>query len=353
VLAPALRDRYDLSLSQIGVVLSAEWVGSLITLLPWGMLADRVGERVVLAVGLSGCAAATAGAAYAPDYRSLVLLLGLAGASGSAVNSASGRAVMGWFSAERRGLALGVRQTAIPAGGVLAALVLPLLGGVRPSFLFLAGLCLAGAVAGALALRDPVAPELETERTPWSLRDARLWRLCIASGLYLPAQISIMSFAVLFLHDARGFSTGEAAAVLAASQALAAAARIGAGRWSDRLRARIVPLRRVGVASFATVALVAVVVDAPAWLLVPLIALAGAVSMAWNGLSFTAAAELAGRARSGAAIGVQQTMLALAGVGIPVAFAAAVSASSWRAAFALAAVFPLAGVLLLGPLAER
>lgn len=353
MLAPALRDRYDLSLSQIGVVLSAEWIGSLVTLLPWGMLADRIGERAVLGVGLAGCAVATAGAAFAPGYASLVLLLGVAGASGSAVNSASGRAVMGWFSAEGRGLALGVRQTAIPAGGVLAALVLPVLGGVRPSFLFLAGLCLAGAVVGALVLRDPAGEPVEADRTPWTLRDSRLWRLCFASGLYLPAQISIMSFAVLFLHDARGFSTREAAAVLAASQVLAAAARIGAGRWSDRLRARIIPLRRVGVASFATVALVAVVADAPTWLLVPLIALAGAVSMAWNGLSFTAAAELAGRARSGAAIGVQQTMLALAGVGIPVAFAATVSAVSWRTAFALAAVFPLAGVWLLRPLAER
>ena len=74
--------------------------------------------------------------------------------------------------------------------------------------------------------------------------------------------------------------------------------------------------------------------------------------MAWNGLSFTIAAELGGR-RSGAAIGLQQTVLSAIGVAAPVAFAAVVSGTSWTIAFALAAVFPLAGVWLLRPLAAH
>ena len=53
VLAPAIRDAYDLSLVQVGVVLDSLWVGALFTLLPWGLLADRLGERLVLAVGLA------------------------------------------------------------------------------------------------------------------------------------------------------------------------------------------------------------------------------------------------------------------------------------------------------------
>ena len=44
---------------------------------------------------------------------------------GASVNAASGRAVMQWFPAGQRGLALGVRQTAIPLGGALVALALP------------------------------------------------------------------------------------------------------------------------------------------------------------------------------------------------------------------------------------
>ena len=44
VLAPALRDKYDLSLTEIGVVLAAEWVGLTFALLPWGYAVDRFGE---------------------------------------------------------------------------------------------------------------------------------------------------------------------------------------------------------------------------------------------------------------------------------------------------------------------
>ena len=55
VLAPALREEYDLSLTQVGVVLTAEWIGLTLSLLPWGFAADRFGERWTLAVGLVGC----------------------------------------------------------------------------------------------------------------------------------------------------------------------------------------------------------------------------------------------------------------------------------------------------------
>jgi hypothetical protein len=160
----------------------------------------------------------------------------------------------------------------------------------------------------------------------------------------------VTGFVVLFLHDERGFSPGEAAAVLAGIQVLAAALRIGTGRWSDLLGSRLVPLRLVGVASSITLAVTAVLLDAPAAVLVPAFVLAGGFAMSWNGLSFTAAAELAGRGRSGAAIGMQQTALSAAGAVVPPAFAALVVATSWRVGFTLAAVFPLVGVQLLRPL---
>ena len=126
--------------------------------------------------------------------------------------------------------------------------------------------------------------------------------------------------------------------------------RIGGGRWSDRIGSRIRPLLLVGLGSSVTLAVAAAALSAPLVLLVPAFVLAGGFSMAWNGLSFTAAAEIAGRSRSGAALGMQQSALAAAGAIVPPAFAAVVAASSWRLGFGVAAVFPLAGVLLLRPL---
>lgn len=354
VLVPTLREEYSLSLGQIGVVLASAWVGTTLALLPWGLAADRFGERAVMSAGLAGSAVFLGAAAYAPGYPELVVLLALAGASGASVNSASGRAVMQWFDASERGLALGVRQSAIPVGGFVGAILLPVLasgGGSEAAFLFLAALCAAGALVGGLVLRGREAgDQLEADSIIGTLGDSRLWRLSLGSGFYLYAQLAVLGFGVLFLHDVHGLSEGRAAAVIAASQALAIGLRIGAGRWSDVVGSRLGPLLQIGVAVSVALGLTALLVGGPLWLLVPVLAVAGGLSMAWNGLSFTAAAELAGLERSGAAIGLQQTVLGGAGVVAPLVFAATLSGASWRVAFAVAALAPVAGLLALRPL---
>jgi sugar phosphate permease len=353
VLAPALRDEHSLSLVQVGVVLDSLWIGTLLTLLPWGLLADRRGERFVLAAGLTVCAGAMVAAGSASGFWPLIALIFLAGAAGASVNAASGRAVMQWFPSSERGFALGIRQTAIPVGGLISALVLPMLG-LRAAFVFLAALCLAGAAFGVAVIRDRQGHTeddvLEPRGLGVTLRDHRLWLLCTGSSFYLVAQLALISFLVLFLHDERGLTGAAAAGVLGGAQVVAAGMRIGSGIWSDRIGSRIRPLLLVGLGSSVTLAVVAAALSAPLVLLLPAMVLAGGLSMAWNGLSFTAAAEIAGRSRSGAALGMQQSALAAAGAIVPPAFAAVVAASSWRIGFAGAAVFPLAGVLLLRPL---
>jgi MFS family permease len=348
VLAPELRVEYELSLTQVGLVLATVNLGSVVTLLGWGLLADRIGERAVLAAGLGIASAALAGAAFTSSLAALLVALTTAGAAGASVSAASGRAVMGWFGAEQRGLALGIRQTAIPLGGAAAALVLPPVadaGGVRAGLLVLAGGCLAAAVAGVVGLREAPAGEEEHELGDLArpLRDTRIWRLSVGSGLVVAAQTSILAFVVLFLNGERGMSTGAAAAVLAVMQVLGAGLRIASGRWSDRVGARIGPLLQLCFALAVSLAVSAALTEAPLALLLPVLVAAGALSLSWNGLSFTATAELAGRARSGAALGLQQTALAVAAAATPPLFASVVEAGSWGIGFGLAALLPLAG----------
>jgi sugar phosphate permease len=337
-------------------VLGSVWVGPVLTLLPWGLAADRVGERVVLAVGMALMGAFVSAAAFVSSAPGLVGVLAIASAAGASVNAASGRAVMSWFGRDERGFALGVRQSALPIGGFLSAVALPPIdhaGGLEAAFLFLGGLCLLASAMGALVLRDaPGDAAPLTGQAPAILRDRRLWILSAGSTLYVATQVSLTGFVVLFLHDQRGLSITEAAAVLAAAQAIAITLRIGAGRWSDRAHARIGPLRRLGFAITAAVALSAALVSAPLVVLVPSLVVAAALAMSWNGLAFTAAAELAGRARSGTALGFQQTSLSIAGTVAPIAFAAVVDAASWRTGFAVAAVLPLGGAAALARLDE-
>jgi sugar phosphate permease len=348
-LAPALRAHYGLTLGETGVVLAGTGIGMLFTLLPWGLVADRFDERLVIAAGLACAAAALAAAATTSSFAALTGTLVAAGALGASVNSASGRAIMGWFPRRELGLALGIRQTAIPIGGAIGAGLLPVLassGGTRLAFAFLAGACATGALVAAVFMRStpPSEPELGELGRP--LREPHVWLLAGGTALFLTSQIGITGFVVLFLHEHRGVSTHAAAALLAGINVLAIGARIGSGRLSDRLGTRLRPLRAIGLILAAASAAVAALTDGPLVVLAIAFVVAGVLSMAWNGLAFAAAAETAGSARTGAALGFQQTMLGVMVAAVPPAFAA-VAGASWRLAFALAATGPLLGVVLL------
>jgi len=349
-LGPALRSHYELSLGRTGVVLAAIGIGMLFTLLPWGLLADRFEERWVIATGLSGAGVVLVLGATTTSFVSLTLALIGAGALGASVNAASGRAIMSWFGARELGLALGIRQTAIPIGGALGAGLLPVLasaGGTRLAFFFLGGSCITGALVAAAFIRPGRArvPELTDVTRP--LREPRLWLLGAGTGLYLTAQIGITGFVVLFLHEHRHVSIHAAAALLAGINVVAIAARIGSGQISDHLGTRLRPLRAIGIALAVATAAVAVLVDGPLAALIPAFAIAGVLSMSWNGLAFAAAAEAAGAARTGAALGFQQTLLGVVVAGFAPVFAVIVGFASWRIAFVLAALGPLLGVLAL------
>jgi sugar phosphate permease len=347
-MAPFLRDRDHLSLAQAGVLISSSLIGSIVSLFPWGVATDRAGERLVLFIGLAVCGAGLFAAAFAHGFWPLVLLLAFAGGTGASVQSASGRAVLHWFAPAQRGLALAIRQTAIPLSGFVIALALPPIvhaGGVRWGFLTMAIACLAGAVLGALVLREGPRPDVPEEPVPAPapVRDRRIWQVSIGSSLLIAPQLCVAGFTVLYLHDRRGMSPGGAAAVLAVMQALAIGGRITAGRWSDVVASRLRPLRAIALAAFAFVTLLTLLLDAPLALLIPVVVVAGVLSMSWNSLSFAAVVELAHHGRSGEAIGLQQTLLNGTGAAYPGLFGALVAASSWRVGFAVVALFPLAG----------
>ena len=72
--------------------------GMVVTLIAWGYLVDRFGERIVLVVGSALTAAATFGAASMHSLVAVGAFLFLGGMAAASSNSASGRLVVGSFS---------------------------------------------------------------------------------------------------------------------------------------------------------------------------------------------------------------------------------------------------------------
>lgn len=310
-LIPTLHRQDGYSLSTAGAIAAAPSFGVMAALVAWGWLADHRGERLVLLCGAGATAAFSAAAALTHGVVLLWVFLFLGGAASAAANSASGRVVVGWFPPHRRGLAMGVRQMGQPMGMAIAALSIALVAahhGVHAALWVPAVGSLIAAAAVALVVLDPPRPPKKAGSAPNPYRqDSYLARIHGVSVLLVVPQFVIATFMLLWLTDSRGWSTGAAGALVAAANILGAFGRIAVGHLSDLAGNRMGPLRWVAVAACAVMVLLGITAGLDWVVAVPLIVLASVLTVADNGLAFTAVAERAGPFWSGRALGLQNT----------------------------------------------
>ncbi|WP_405981843.1 MFS transporter [Streptomyces sp. NBC_00158] len=357
-LIPALQEERGLSLAGAGLLVTCPVIGILFGLTGWGAVADRYGERPALTIGLLAAACALAGAAAARGPWVPAVLLVLAGVGGSAVHSASGRLVIGWFPPGRRGVAMGVRQASQPLGTALAAAAFPPLAhhfGPAAVFGFCAVLCGATGAAIALFAVDPPRPaKAPGVRTPAPYRsgDGYLWRIHAVAALLCVPQFVVTGFSLLFLTEVRGWSATAAGTVLALANLAGAGVRLLAGWWSDRVGSRTGPMRLLAVATAVDLVLLVAGAawDSPAGTAALL--LASGLTVSTNGLHNTAVAEYAGPDWAGRALGVHGMGQHAAVVLVPPLAGALAAGHGYTPVFALAAAFPVLAVVLL-PAADR
>lgn len=373
-LIPLMHTQRGVPLAQAGLLASAPTIGLVITLVAWGALTDRVGERWVIAAGMALTALAALGAMSAHGYLGLGGFLLLGGAASGSTNAASGRVVVGWFRKERRGLAMGIRQMCQPLGVAVAALAIPTLaasGGV-PAAMALPLTCTAVlAVLSAVVIVDPPRPE----RAPRAARDADrgssagaaggpasnpyrassvLARIHLASALLVVPQFTVSIFGFVWLTTDRGMSSTAAGIVVGCSQFAGALGRVAIGVLSDRVGSRLRPLRWVAWAACGVMVLLAASAMVPtaspgqsAWIASGALIAAAVITVADNGLAYTAVAELAGPFWSGRALGTQNTGQFVAASIVGPAVGALVAAAGFPLAFAAVALAPVAAVPLV------
>lgn len=335
------------SLADASWVVAAPSLGLLLTLVAWGAVADRWGERAVLATGLGLAVPALLVGTALPEGHPLGLAacLVVAGAAGASVHAASGRLILGWFAVHERGLAMGVRQTSQPLGVAVAALSLPTLadhGGIRAALAALAGLALAATVLVVLLVRDPKrAPAAAGDTAGSPYRTGVLWRIHGASALLVIPQFAVAAFGLAFLVDERHWSPAAGGLLLGLAQLGGAGCRLGAGWWSDRVRTRTGPLRQVAVAVAVAVGLLALAALARSPLAAAVLVIAAMVTVSPNGLAFTAVAEYAGPSWAGRALGLQNTVQNLAAALTPPVLARLIGLHGYATAFAAAAAAPV------------
>ncbi|MEV4646680.1 MFS transporter [Saccharopolyspora sp. NPDC049357] len=349
-LIPNLHFERGLSLSQTGLIAAAPLAGTMCTLIIWGAIVDRIGERVSLLIGLSMLAISAGAAALADSLVLLAVLLFLGGAAGASTNSASGRVVSGWFPPQRRGMAMGIRQTAQPLGVGLTAVLVPNLveaRGLAVTMLTVAAVCALAAVLVAAMIVDPPRPSMaESRRTGHGANpyrgDRTLLRIHgVSIALTVPQQ-TVWTYMLVWLIATQHWSTAAASALVGTTQLLSALSRVGAGIWSDRIGSRVRPIRYFAFGSAIAMGGLAVFSGTP--LALTFMIVASIIAVAHNGLAFTAVAEIASPHWSGRAMGAQNTGQFLTATAVPPVMGALIAVAGYPIAFAVAGCFALLAV---------
>jgi MFS family permease len=352
-LIPSLASARRISLAEAALLASMPSWGMVATLILWGYLTDRLGERLVMTVGSALTGFAACCAAWAHSSLAMGALLFAGGMAAASSNTAGGSLVSGWFAHDRRGVAMGIRQTAQPIGIALGALVIPQLSTRSPSsgLLFLATACTVSAVAAAIGIVDPPRIEKDTANTPESANPYRdshtLVRIHAVAALLMMPQAVTATFILVWLVHGHGWSLAGAGGAVTIAQLLGALGRVAVGRWSDLVGSRMRPVRLIAAAAAVMLFALALLDQKNSVSAVFLMIAVSIISVLDNGLEATAITEFAGPAWSGRALGVQNTAQRLvAAVAIPL-FGALIAASQYQLAWFLCGLFPLLAIPLL------
>jgi predicted MFS family arabinose efflux permease len=362
-LAPFLQADFQISRTAVGLITTAMSLTAAPAALFGGRAADRVGERRVLL--LSGFSAALAALAIAWSGGFWGLLAGcfVLGFGSGTQNPAGSAAIMRWFPHRQRGFAMGIRQTGVPLGGILAASVAPLLAltyGWRTAYALGGLYAFVGVALMFVAYYDPPrkaavgAPALRSFRE--LAGDKQLWWLGLLFNCQLFTQQAVTTYFVLFLHEALDTPVVGAAALLAVINGVAMIGRIGWGLVSDRQfqgRRRPVLLIIVLLTLCSDLCAAALPPHTPIGLVVGLAVLLGASAFAWTGLVGTLVIETAGHESAGSAISLVQVLATPASLLGPPLFGFLTDLSgSYRTAWLALAFLCALGLFVLGMVKE-
>ncbi len=225
-LLPFIRDDFALTYTQIGILTMAYNLAYGLSQLPAGWLADRMGARITLTIGVVGVAFAGLLIGLSPGYLLLVILLVLMGLAGGGYHPSASPLVSAAMSPETRGRALGIHQV----GGSISFFVAPLIAAALAAALGWRGTFVAISIPTILfgiifffllgrlgyAAKPKAKVGVEEEKMPQSPRHTRCLVAVLGLGIASMVLIfSAMSFIPLYIADNFGASKERAAALFA------------------------------------------------------------------------------------------------------------------------------------------
>ncbi|TXI29706.1 MAG: MFS transporter [Ottowia sp.] len=362
-MAPAVARALAVPSTLVGAYVALCYFAAMLSSLVGGTLVRRLGAIGVSQLGLGLCAVGLALCAL-PWLPAVALGALCIGAGYGPITPASSHLLALTTPAHRMSLVFSIKQTGVPAGGMLAGALVPGLSlwlGWQGTLLAVGGVC-----ALCAALAQPLRAAVDADRQPAQplalqalfkpigmvLGQPSLRALAACSFLFSAVQVSTTAYMVTYLNESLGMTLLAAGAALSVSQLAGVVGRIAWGAVADR---GLGP--RNTLMLLATLMMVGSVLTAllqPQWptlLIWAIVALLGASAIGWNGVYLATVARQAPPGQAGVATG-GTLLFTFMGVvcGSPAFGALAGASGSYRIAFAALA---LPAALALGLLVWR
>jgi MFS family permease len=327
VLLPLLANAFGLSLAQVGVIRGAHRAAMAAFQIPAGILAERIGERGLLAFGTGLAGAAFIALGYAQGFWAILAALFFAGMGSAVQHPIASTLVSRAYPIQGRRAALGTYNFAGDVGkfafGGLVSLLL--LGGVSwqaPVIGFGAA-----AIVAAVAVLWVLAASVRTatrDATPaggatgWGIRDRpRFLALCLIEVIDSSTRSAFLTF-IAFLLIAKGLAAGWAVAAVPLVLVGGMVGKLACGVLAERLGiARMIVITEIATSCgiFAALALPA----AGVLILLPVV---GVVLQGTSSVLYATLGEYISAERLSRAFGLFYTVGSVCGIAAPLAYGA-------------------------------
>ncbi len=318
-LAPLIKSDLGLSSARIGLLTSAVSIGSMVFQIPAGIFSDRLGARWVMAMGLALVGIASIAISSMSSYVVIFLLLVMLGAGISANQTPGSKAIIVWFTPSGRATAMGIKQTGVTVGGMLASFLLPLLALGTQSWRYpcvIAGVAsLATAIPLLIVYRDPGRESPDDPGSAGSyadglrslLRSRDFLLVCTAGAFLMANQFAFCAYFVLYASTVLRFPLTRCGILLAIAFLAGALGRVGWSVASDYLfkgRRNGVLVFVCVVCAFACTGIALLPTGVPLVFVYVAAVVFGLTGLGWNALYLTRVGEMQGKELAGTATGV-------------------------------------------------
>ena len=327
VLLPLLANAFGLSLAQVGVIRGAHRAAMAAFQIPAGILAERIGERGLLAFGTALAGAAFIALGYAQGFWAILAALFLAGMGSAVQHPLASTLVSRAYPIQGRRAALGTYNFSgdvgkFAFGGLVSLLLLagvawqvPVIGfGVVAVVMAIAVLLLLA--AGRRPARKPVRDVPAPDAVGWGIHDRpRFLALCLIEILDSSTRTAFLTF-IAFLLIAKGLPAAWAVAAVPLVLAGGMAGKLACGVLAERIGvARMIVATEIATAAGILAALV--LPAAGALLLLPLV---GVVLQGTSSVLYATIGEYVRPERLSRAFGLFYTVGSVCGIVAPLAF---------------------------------